>query len=72
LTLANENLRAELLAGAEPGAGFVSRDKGFATRATLFWMEVTRPVANVTLSETPSLITRPGCGSVGCEVRIPA
>jgi outer membrane receptor protein involved in Fe transport len=58
LTLANENLRAERLAGVEAGAGYVSRDKGFAARATLFWMEVTRPVANVTLSETPGLITR--------------
>jgi outer membrane receptor protein involved in Fe transport len=58
LTLANENLRAERLAGGEVGASFVSRDKGFAARATFFWMEVTRPAANVTVSETPGLITR--------------
>ncbi|HKS29694.1 MAG TPA: TonB-dependent receptor, partial [Pyrinomonadaceae bacterium] len=30
----------------------------FTTRATLFWAEVTRPVANVTLRTTPGLITR--------------
>lgn len=58
LTLANEHLRAEQLAGGEAGAAFVSLDKRFAARATLFRVEVTRPVANVTLAETPALITR--------------
>jgi outer membrane receptor protein involved in Fe transport len=58
LTLANENLRAERLAGGEAGASFAPRDKRFAARATFFWLEVTRPVANVTLSETPALIIR--------------
>lgn len=58
LTLANENLRAERLAGGEAGAGFVSQRRRFNARATFFWLEVTRPVANVTLSETPNLITR--------------
>lgn len=77
LTLADENLRAERLAGAEAGAGYVSRAKGFSARATFFWMEVARPVANVTLSETPSLITRQrqslgGTRSVGVEVEADA
>ena len=58
LTLANEGLRAERLAGAEAGAAYASPSRRFTARATLFWLEVTRPVANVTLAETPALITR--------------
>ncbi|MFN2599314.1 MAG: TonB-dependent receptor [Pyrinomonadaceae bacterium] len=58
LTLANENLRAERLAGGEAGAVFASRDQKFDLRATFFWTEITRPVANVTLSAAPGLITR--------------
>jgi iron complex outermembrane recepter protein len=58
LTLADENLRAERLAGAEGGAAYTSAGQSFTARATFFWLEVTRPVANVTLSETPALITR--------------
>jgi outer membrane receptor protein involved in Fe transport len=57
VTLADENLRAERLTGGE--AGFLySRGGRLAARANLFWMDVTRPVANVTLSTTPALITR--------------
>ncbi|HEV3469487.1 MAG TPA: TonB-dependent receptor [Pyrinomonadaceae bacterium] len=58
LTLANEDLRAERLAGAEAGAGFSSAGRRFEARATFFWLEVEGPVANVTLAETPVLITR--------------
>lgn len=58
LTLANENLRAERLTGGEAGASFTSLNRRLNTRATLFWAEMTRPVANVTLSVTPALITR--------------
>jgi outer membrane receptor protein involved in Fe transport len=58
LTLANENLRAERLVGGEAGASYFSQRRSFAARATFFWLEVARPVANVTLSETPNLITR--------------
>jgi outer membrane receptor protein involved in Fe transport len=57
VTLADENLRAERLTGGEAGLLF-SRRGGTALRANLFWMDVTRPVANVTLSATPALITR--------------
>ena len=58
LTLANENLRAERLAGAEGGAAYVSPRRGFEARATLFWLGITDPVANVTLAEAPALTTR--------------
>ncbi len=56
LTLANEGLEAERLAGAEAGAVFTS--PRVTARSVLFWMEVDRNVANVTLSVTPALITR--------------
>ncbi len=73
LTLANENLRAERLVGGEGGAGFFSTDKRFNARANFFWLALTRPVANLTLSETPTLITRQRqnlgrTGSSGVEV----
>jgi len=58
LTQANVNLRAERLTGGEAGArvsGFAER---LAVRGTFFWSELTRPIANVTLSVTPALITR--------------
>lgn len=56
LTLANEDLEAERLAGAETGAVFTS--PRVTVRSVLFWMEVDRNVANVTLSVAPGLITR--------------
>lgn len=58
LTLANEDLRAERLAGAETGAIFTSEGGRLTSRGVLFWMEVDRTVANVTLSAAPGLITR--------------
>ena len=57
-TLADENLRAERLTSGEAGLLYDSTRRGTAARANLFWMDVTRPVANVTLSVTPALITR--------------
>lgn len=56
LTLANEDLEAERLTGAETGAIFTS--PRLTARSVLFWMEVDRSVANVTFSVTPGLITR--------------
>ena len=56
LTLANDALEAERLGGVEAGV-LLSRGGVFA-RANLFWMEVEDAIANVTLSVTPSLITR--------------
>ena len=57
LTLANERLRAERLTGAEAGMSFNPHNK-LAVRGTSFWSEITRPIANVTLSATQNLITR--------------
>lgn len=58
LTLANENLRAERLTGGETSASVQWLDQKLITRGTFFWTEMTLPVANVTLSTTPALITR--------------
>ena len=56
LTLANSDLRAEWLTGAE-GGGIFSLGRVTA-RATYFWNNVSDPIANVTLTTTPALITR--------------
>jgi outer membrane receptor protein involved in Fe transport len=58
ITLANANLRAERQTGGEAGARFYFVNQRVDTRATVFWTEIARPVANVTLSVTPALITR--------------
>ena len=57
-TLANENLQAERLTGGEVGTRIYLLNQRLASRVTLFWTEITRPVANVTIGVTPSLITR--------------
>jgi outer membrane receptor protein involved in Fe transport len=57
VTLADEKLRAERLTSGEAGL-FYSHDNRLALRVELFLMDVTRPVANVTLNATPALITR--------------
>lgn len=58
LTQANVNLRAERLTGGEAGISAAAFDKKLNIRGTFFWSEIVRPVANVTLSATPALITR--------------
>jgi outer membrane receptor protein involved in Fe transport len=58
LTLSNENLRAELMTGGEAGASIAAFRNRLNVRATFFLADITRPVANVTLSVTPNLITR--------------
>ena len=56
LTQANESLEAERLTGFEAGARW---GRGPASlRATLFWMTVDDPIANVTLTVTPALTTQ--------------
>jgi iron complex outermembrane receptor protein len=58
VTLPNENLRAERLTGSEVGLS-TSKFRGkVSVRGTLFWSQVEQPIANVTLSVTPQLITR--------------
>jgi outer membrane receptor protein involved in Fe transport len=58
MTLANEQLQAERLTAAEAGARFTTAAERIAVRGNIFWDEITRPVANVTLKTTPALITR--------------
>ena len=58
VTQANDQLLAERLTGAEAGAIVTGWDQRFMLRGNFFWSDVTRPIANVTLSVTPTLITR--------------
>lgn len=58
LTLANDKLQAERLTGGEAGVSVAGFDRKLNVRGTFFWSELTRPIANVTLSVTPALITR--------------
>jgi outer membrane receptor protein involved in Fe transport len=58
LTNANNTLRAERLTGGEAGLSLRSFEQRLTLRGNFFWSDVTNPVANVTLSTTPSLITR--------------
>ena len=56
LTLANSQLQSERLQGVDSGVNvFLKRTRLYAT---VFHMEVSNPVSNVTLSSTPQLITR--------------
>ncbi len=58
VTQANEGLLAERLTGGEAGAR-VSGWKGrFLLSGSAFWSELEGPIANVTLQQTPELITR--------------
>lgn len=57
LTLSNADLRSEKQTGAEVGATVTLGDQ-HSLRGTFFWSGVDDPVSNVTLSVTPSLITR--------------
>lgn len=58
LTLANEKLLPERATTGEAGAIYTSPDRRLSARTVFFITDVTQPVANVTLSFTPSLITR--------------
>jgi len=56
LTLANEGLRAERSTNVEGGAGLT---KGrLHVRSNIFWAAIDQTIANVTLLNTPNLITR--------------
>jgi outer membrane receptor protein involved in Fe transport len=54
----NAALRAERLTGAEAGANLSALDGRLDVRSTFFWSDIVNPIANVTLSSTPALITR--------------
>ena len=58
LTLADNSLTAEQLTGAEAGASYSAWNQRLSVRGTLFWSDISDPIANVTLSTTPSLITQ--------------
>ncbi len=58
VTSANSDLRAERLTGAEAGAELRALAGRLTTRGTIFWSDVTRSIANVTLDVQPNLITR--------------
>ena len=56
VTNANENLKAETATNFETGASF--NKNNFYLRGSFFLAAIENPVANVTLSVTPNLITR--------------
>lgn len=56
VTNANENLKAETATNFETGANF--NRNNFYVRGNFFLAEIKNPVANVTLSAAPNLITR--------------
>jgi outer membrane receptor protein involved in Fe transport len=58
LTLANANLNAERLTGGEAGASASTSGGKLTLRGNFFWNDITDPIENVTISTTPSLITR--------------
>jgi outer membrane cobalamin receptor len=58
LTLNNSALDPERLTGAEAGVNVTAWDHRLSARGTFFWSDIVDPVANVTLSTTPTLITR--------------
>jgi outer membrane receptor protein involved in Fe transport len=58
LTLNNAGLNAERLTGAEGGVNVTGWGGRLSTRGTFFWSDIVDPVANVTLTTTPTLITR--------------
>jgi outer membrane receptor protein involved in Fe transport len=58
LTNSNPLLRAERLTGAEAGLKATTLGGKVESRGTVFWSDIVDPVTNVTLSTTPTLITR--------------
>ena len=57
-TLNNPSLAAERLTGAEAGLRTTLLDQRLNLRGTFFWSDIVDPITNVTLSSTPTLITR--------------
>lgn len=56
LTTANENLQAERSNNAEAGVGY--NERRFSIRGNVFFASIDGAIANVTLTTTPTLITR--------------
>jgi len=57
VTSGNPNLRAERLTGGEAGVNIFGFDRRLELRGVFFYNQMVDPIANVTLSQTPSLIT---------------
>lgn len=57
VTNGNPNLRAERLTGGEAGVNVFGFDRRLEMRGVFFYNQMVDPIANVTLSQTPSLIT---------------
>jgi outer membrane receptor protein involved in Fe transport len=58
LTYNNPSLIAERLTGAEAGLNVSGWNHKLEFRGSLFWSDIVDPVQNVTISSTPTLITR--------------
>lgn len=58
LTFANPALTGEHLTGGEAGVSQLLWSSRLTLRGNFFWSDIADPVANVTLSTTPALITR--------------
>ncbi len=58
LTLANPNLTGEHLTGGEAGLSYQTWANRLTLRGNFFWSDIDDPVANVTITSTPALITR--------------
>ena len=58
VTNANAALRAERLTGGDAGIGVQTLGERLFLRGNFFWSEIDDSIANVTLSTTPTLITR--------------
>ena len=58
LTYNNPSLVAERLTGAEAGINVTGWNRKLELRGTFYWSDIVDPVQNVTISSTPSLITR--------------
>jgi outer membrane receptor protein involved in Fe transport len=58
LTLSNPALRSEQLTGGEAGVNLSGLNRKLELRGTFFWSDIVDPDENVTLTTTPTLITR--------------
>jgi outer membrane receptor protein involved in Fe transport len=58
LTLANPTLTGEHLTGGEAGVSQLLWANRITVRGNFFWSDIANPVANVTLTTSPTLITR--------------
>lgn len=56
LTQANENLKPEIATNFESGVNYTHNR--FYLRGNYFWTEVSNAIGNITLNQTPNLITR--------------